>query len=105
MLDAFGVDIGEPAEFIMLNSAARYVAIGVGMLTGIWVFRTYHSIMTDFAYSARNGPGRPLFRLSHRNHFGGHRRDSMLCYVPTSESIRNCDPPMVWKNEFTVEET
>lgn len=46
MMDAFGVDIGEPAEFIMLNSAARYVAIGVGMLTGIWVFRTYHSIMT-----------------------------------------------------------
>ena len=43
---AFQVDIGEPATFIMLNSAARYVAIAVGMVFGIWIFRTFHSILT-----------------------------------------------------------
>ncbi|WP_131802802.1 hypothetical protein [Cognatiyoonia sediminum] len=30
----------------MLNSAARYVAIGVAMVLGIWVFTTFGSIIT-----------------------------------------------------------
>ncbi|AFY39195.1 hypothetical protein Lepto7376_2945 [[Leptolyngbya] sp. PCC 7376] len=46
MMAAFQVDIGEPSTFIMLNSAARYVAIAVGMVLGIWIFRTFHSILT-----------------------------------------------------------
>lgn len=46
MMEAFGVDVGKPTEFIMLNSASRYLAIGVGMILGIWVFRTFHSILT-----------------------------------------------------------
>ena len=46
MMQAFGVDIGAPTSFIMLNSASRYVAIAVGMILGIWVFRTFHSILT-----------------------------------------------------------
>lgn len=29
----------------MLNSAARYLAIAMGMVLGIWIFRTYHSIV------------------------------------------------------------
>ena len=45
MMEAFGIDTGGASEFIMLNSAARYVAIAVGMVVGIWVFRTYHSIL------------------------------------------------------------
>ncbi|MEM9329076.1 MAG: hypothetical protein AAGA85_25660 [Bacteroidota bacterium] len=46
MMVAFGVDTGGASEFIMLNSAARYVAIAIGMVVGIWVFGTYHSILT-----------------------------------------------------------
>lgn len=46
MMVAFGVEIGTPAEFIMLNSAGRYVALASAMLAGIWIFRTYASIMT-----------------------------------------------------------
>ena len=46
MMKVFGVDIGEPTPFIMLNSASRYVAIALGMILGIWVFRTFHSILT-----------------------------------------------------------
>ena len=46
MMKAFGVDIGDPSPFIMLNSAARYVAIASGMIVGIWMFRTFSSIMT-----------------------------------------------------------
>lgn len=46
MMNAFGVDIGEPSLFIMLNSAARYVAIAVAMVLGIWIYRTFSSIMT-----------------------------------------------------------
>ena len=45
MMEAFKVDTGGASEFIMLNSAARYVAIAVAMVVGIWVFRTYHSIL------------------------------------------------------------
>ena len=46
MMDAFGVDIGTPSRFIMLNSAARYVAIAIAMVVGIWIFGTFSSIMT-----------------------------------------------------------
>jgi len=46
MMEAFGVDAGGASPFIMLNSAARYLAIGAGMVLGIWVFRTYASILT-----------------------------------------------------------
>ena len=46
MMTAFGVDTGGASEFIMLNSAARYVAIGIGMIFGIWIFRTFHSTLT-----------------------------------------------------------
>ena len=46
MMEAFGIDTGGASEFIMLNSASRYMAIGIGMIVGIWVFRTYHSILT-----------------------------------------------------------
>lgn len=45
MMEAFGIDTGGASEFIMLNSAARYVAISLGMIMGIWVFRTYESIL------------------------------------------------------------
>ena len=43
---AFQVDTGGASAFIMLNSAARYVAIAVTMMVGIWIFRTYQSILT-----------------------------------------------------------
>ncbi|MEM9215146.1 MAG: hypothetical protein AAGD25_12465 [Cyanobacteria bacterium P01_F01_bin.150] len=46
MMNAFGVDIGTPSRFIMLNSAARYVAIAIAMVVGIWIFGTFSSIMT-----------------------------------------------------------
>ena len=46
MMAAFGVDTGGASDFIMLNSAARYVAIGVAMILGVWVFRTFASILT-----------------------------------------------------------
>ena len=46
MMLAFNVDTGGASDFIMLNSASRYVAIGTGMIIGIWIFRTYQSILT-----------------------------------------------------------
>lgn len=46
MMEAFGIDTGGASDFIMLNSAGRYIAIAIAMLVGIWVFRTYHSILT-----------------------------------------------------------
>ena len=46
MMAAFGVDTGGASDFIMLNSAARYVAIAAAMILGIWVFRTFASILT-----------------------------------------------------------
>jgi hypothetical protein len=30
----------------MLNSAGRYIALGVAMVLGIWIFRSYSSILT-----------------------------------------------------------
>lgn len=45
MMDAFQVETGGASAFIMLNSAARYVAIAVAMILGIWVFGTYQSIL------------------------------------------------------------
>jgi|GEM_PF-1545263 len=45
MMENFGMDTGGASSFIMLNSAARYIAISVGMILGIWVFKTYHSIL------------------------------------------------------------
>ena len=45
MMDSFGIETGGASEFIMLNSASRYVAIAVGMIFGIWIFRTFHSIL------------------------------------------------------------
>lgn len=49
MMAAFGVDTGGASDFIMLNSAARYLAIAVCMVLGIWVFRTYAAILTALA--------------------------------------------------------
>lgn len=46
MMAPFGVETGGASPFIMLNSAARYIAIGVAMIVGIWVFRTFESIIT-----------------------------------------------------------
>ncbi|MEQ8823947.1 MAG: hypothetical protein RIC14_06210 [Filomicrobium sp.] len=46
MMAAFGVDTGGASDFIMLNSAARYFAIAVAMILGIWVFRSFESILT-----------------------------------------------------------
>ena len=46
MMNAFGIDTGGASDFIMLNSAARYVAIALGMIVGIWLFGTYSSILT-----------------------------------------------------------
>ncbi|MDW3195301.1 MAG: hypothetical protein R8G66_23195 [Cytophagales bacterium] len=46
IMEAFQVETGGASEFIMLNSAARYLAIAVAMILGIWVFRTYSSILT-----------------------------------------------------------
>jgi len=46
MMKAFGVDTGGASSFIMLNSAGRYIALAVAMVGGIWVFRTFSSIMT-----------------------------------------------------------
>ena len=45
MMEAFQVDTGGASDFIMLNSASRYVAIGLGMVIGIWIFKTFHSIL------------------------------------------------------------
>lgn len=46
MMDAFGIDTGGASDFIMLNSAGRYIALGVAMVLGIWIFRSYSSILT-----------------------------------------------------------
>ncbi len=46
MMAAFGVETGVASDFIMLNSAARYVALAVAMVLGIWVFRTAAAIVT-----------------------------------------------------------
>ncbi|MEM9272459.1 MAG: hypothetical protein AAGA80_05775 [Cyanobacteria bacterium P01_F01_bin.143] len=46
MMEKFGIDTGGASDFIMLNSAGRYLAILVAMIVGIWVFRTFSSIMT-----------------------------------------------------------
>ena len=45
MMESFGIDTGGATEFIMLNSASRYVAVALGMALGIWVFRTFHSML------------------------------------------------------------
>ena len=45
MMTSFGIDTGGASAFIMLNSAARYVAIAIGMVIGIWIFRTFHAIL------------------------------------------------------------
>ena len=49
MMLQFGIDTGGATDFIMLNSAGRYLAIAVGMLVGIWIFRSYYSILTALA--------------------------------------------------------
>ena len=46
MMETFKIDTGGASEFIMLNSAGRYMALGVAMILGVWVFRTYHAILT-----------------------------------------------------------
>ena len=46
MMTSFGIDTGGATPFILLNSASRYVAIALGMVVGIWIFRTFHSILT-----------------------------------------------------------
>ena len=45
MMESFGIETGGASQFIMLNSAARYVSIAIGMILGIWIFRTFHSIL------------------------------------------------------------
>ena len=44
-MEAFGIDTGGASDFIMLNSAGRYLAIAVAMVLGIWVFRTFNTIL------------------------------------------------------------
>ncbi|MEM9528725.1 MAG: hypothetical protein AAGA31_19075 [Bacteroidota bacterium] len=46
MMEAFGIDTGGASDFIMLNSAGRYVALAVAMIVGIWVLRTFSAILT-----------------------------------------------------------
>ncbi|MGD1893153.1 MAG: hypothetical protein ACFB15_21520 [Cyclobacteriaceae bacterium] len=46
MMAIFGIDTGGSTAFILLNSASRYVAIAVGMVVGVWIFRTFYSILT-----------------------------------------------------------
>lgn len=46
MMAAFGVDTGGASDFIMMNSAARYIAIAIAMILGIWILRTLASIIT-----------------------------------------------------------
>ena len=46
MMDAFGIDTGGASDFIMLNSAGRYLALATAMLLGIWILRTFSSILT-----------------------------------------------------------
>jgi len=46
MMRAFGIDTGGASDFIMLNSAGRYVALAAAMVIGIWIFRSFSSILT-----------------------------------------------------------
>ena len=46
MMQQFGIDTGGASDFIMLNSAGRYLAIAIGLVMGVWVFRSYYSILT-----------------------------------------------------------
>lgn len=46
MMEAFGIDTGGASDFIMLNSAGRYLALALVLIVGIWVFKTFHSILT-----------------------------------------------------------
>lgn len=46
MMEAFGIDTGGASDFILLNSAGRYIALAVALILGVWVFRTYHSTLT-----------------------------------------------------------
>ncbi|MEL6837234.1 MAG: hypothetical protein AAFP77_29785 [Bacteroidota bacterium] len=46
MMEAFGIDTGGASDFIMLNSAGRYLALAAAMLFGIWILRTFSSILT-----------------------------------------------------------
>ena len=45
MMQAFGIDTGGASDFIMLNSAGRYVALAITMILGIWIFRTFSSLL------------------------------------------------------------
>ena len=45
MMQAFGIDTGGASDFIMLNSAGRYVALAIAMILGIWIFRTFSSLL------------------------------------------------------------
>lgn len=46
MMENFGIDTGGASDFIMLNSASRYMAISISMIFGIWIIRTFGSILT-----------------------------------------------------------
>ncbi|MEM6629076.1 MAG: hypothetical protein AAF694_05365 [Bacteroidota bacterium] len=46
MMDAFGINTGGASAFIMLNSAGRYIALAIALIFGIWVFRSFFSILT-----------------------------------------------------------
>lgn len=45
-MDAFGMNTGGASAFIMLNSAGRYIALAIALIFGIWVFRSFFSILT-----------------------------------------------------------
>lgn len=45
-MDAFGINTGGASAFIMLNSAGRYIALAIALIFGIWVFRSFFSILT-----------------------------------------------------------
>lgn len=49
MMQSFGIDTGGASDFIMLNSAGRYVAIAITMILGIWIFKTFSSMLTALA--------------------------------------------------------
>lgn len=46
MMETFGIDTGGASDFILLNSAGRYIALAVAMILGIWIFRTFKTILT-----------------------------------------------------------
>lgn len=46
MMETFGIETGGASEFILLNSAGRYLALATAMILGIWMLRTFSAILT-----------------------------------------------------------